>query len=73
VGDAAYYRRFGFAAQTTQALRLAGADAARLLAIELQPGALDGAHGSITAAGARESRSLPRLTQPRAQLIPRAA
>ena len=41
-----------------QALHLTGADPARLLAIELRPGALDGAHGVITAAGERES--LPR-------------
>jgi predicted N-acetyltransferase YhbS len=58
VGDAAYYGRFGFTADNTRALHLTGADPARLLAIELRPGALDGAHGVITAAGERES--LPR-------------
>jgi predicted N-acetyltransferase YhbS len=72
VGDAAYYSRFGFTAQKTQALSLPGADPSRLLVVELRHGALDGAHGAVTAAGERESRSLPRLAA-RPQLIPRAA
>jgi predicted N-acetyltransferase YhbS len=75
VGDAAYYGRFGFIADKTKALRLAGADPARLLAVELLPDALTGAHGVIAAAGERE-RMLPaltRLAKPRAHLIPRAA
>jgi predicted N-acetyltransferase YhbS len=75
VGDAAYYGRFGFSAEKTQALRLSGADPARLLAAELTPDALTGAHGVITASGERE-RVLPsftRLAKPHAQLIPRAA
>jgi predicted N-acetyltransferase YhbS len=54
VGDAAYYGRFGFRTEKTQALWLAGADPARLLAVELRAGALDGARGAIVAAGARE-------------------
>jgi predicted N-acetyltransferase YhbS len=75
VGDAAYYGRFGFTAAKTQALRLSGADQARLLAVELTPDALTGAHGAIAASGERERvlPSLTRLTKPRAQLIPRAA
>jgi predicted N-acetyltransferase YhbS len=72
VGDAAYYGRFGFSAGKTQALRLAGADPARLLAVELRPDALTGAHGVIAASGERVLRSLARLTKERA-LIPRAA
>jgi predicted N-acetyltransferase YhbS len=74
VGDAAYYGRFGFSTEKTQALRLNGADTARLLALELKPDALAGAHGAITASGERE-RVLPslRLGKPRARLVPRAA
>jgi predicted N-acetyltransferase YhbS len=74
VGDAAYYGRFGFNAEKTQALRLAGADPARLLGAELAANALTGAHGVIAASGERERvlRSLARLTKERA-LIPRAA
>ncbi len=44
VGDAAYYGRFGFSAGKTGGAGLPGADpSARLLALELMPGALDGA------------------------------
>jgi predicted N-acetyltransferase YhbS len=74
VGDAGYYGRFGFSAEKTQALRLGGADPARLLGVELKANALAGAHGNIAASGERERvlRSLARLTKERA-LIPRAA
>ena len=52
VGDAAYYGRFGFTADKTGGLWLPGPfDAARLLARELEPGALDGARGLIGATG----------------------
>ena len=52
VGDAAYYARFGFSAAKTGALWMPGAfDRHRLLALELKPGALDGARGLIGAAG----------------------
>ena len=48
VGDAAYYGRFGFTAEKTGALTMPGpCEADRLLALELAPGALDGAHGMI--------------------------
>ncbi len=54
VGDAPYYGRFGFAPEKTAALRLPGPfERHRLLALELKPGALDGARGLIRAAGAR--------------------
>jgi predicted N-acetyltransferase YhbS len=72
VGDAGYYGRFGFTPEKTQALRLTGADPARLLAVELRPDALTGAHGVIAASGERVRPSLT-LTKSRAQLIPRAA
>jgi predicted N-acetyltransferase YhbS len=53
VGDAPYYARFGFSCAKTGALWLPGAfEPARLLARELDPGALDGAHGLISATGA---------------------
>lgn len=52
VGDASYYGRFGFSSQRTGRLCLPGRyDAHRLLARELVPGALDGAHGLVTATG----------------------
>jgi len=53
VGDAPYYGRFGFSAEKTGRLRLPGPfERHRLLALELTPGALDGARGLIRAAGA---------------------
>ncbi len=52
VGDAPYYGRFGFSAKKTGRLRLPGPfERHRLLALELTPGALDGARGLIRAAG----------------------
>jgi predicted N-acetyltransferase YhbS len=48
VGDAAYYGRFGFTAAKTGVLAMPGPyDPARLLAAELVPGALEGAHGMV--------------------------
>jgi predicted N-acetyltransferase YhbS len=56
VGDAPYYRRFGFSTEKTDALWLPGPyDRERLLARELVPGALDGARGLISATGRREA------------------
>lgn len=50
VGNRAYYSRFGFSAEKTDALWLPGPhDRHRLLACELVPGALDGARGLIAA------------------------
>lgn len=52
VGDPPYYSRFGFAGDLTAALSLPGpVERHRLLAIELVPGALDGAGGMIAATG----------------------
>jgi predicted N-acetyltransferase YhbS len=52
VGDAAYYGRFGFSAEKTGMLAMPGPyEKHRLLALELVPGALDGAHGVIRPAG----------------------
>ena len=52
VGDAGYYERFGFSTQKTGSLWMPGAyDQHRLLGLELQAGALDGARGLISATG----------------------
>jgi predicted N-acetyltransferase YhbS len=52
VGDAPYYNRFGFSAARTSNLRLPGPfERHRLLALELVPGALDGAKGLLRATG----------------------
>jgi len=52
VGDAPYYSRFGFTAEKTAAVRLPGPfERHRLLALELVPGALDGARGMVSATG----------------------
>lgn len=52
VGDAPYYGRFGFSADKTGQLSMPGPyERHRLLALGLVPGALDGAHGTLKAAG----------------------
>jgi predicted N-acetyltransferase YhbS len=54
VGDAPYYGRFGFGAEKTAGLWMPGRyERDRLLALELEAGALDGARGLIGAAGER--------------------
>lgn len=57
VGDAPYYARFGFSAQRAAGLWLPGPFAReRFLGLELQPGALDGAHGLVSATGEPEGK-----------------
>jgi predicted N-acetyltransferase YhbS len=57
VGDAPYYGRFGFTAAKTSKLELPGPyEPARLLALELVPGGLDGASGLIRATGSLVSK-----------------
>jgi predicted N-acetyltransferase YhbS len=52
VGDAPYYGRFGFSTAKTAALTMPGPyEPHRLLALELQAGALDGAEGMIVPTG----------------------
>jgi predicted N-acetyltransferase YhbS len=52
VGDEAYYRRFGFSAAPAAGLAMPGPfERHRLLAVELDPGALAGASGVIRPAG----------------------
>lgn len=59
-GDAAYYARFGFSAEKTGELALPGPfERDRLLAVELQDGALDEAWGMIAATGTKARR--PRI------------
>ena len=54
VGDAPYYGRFGFSADKAGALWLPGPyERERLLACEIEPGALDGARGLVSATGRR--------------------
>lgn len=55
VGDAPYYSRFGFTGEKAAGLTLPGPfERHRLLALELVPGALDGAAGRVRAAGRLE-------------------
>jgi predicted N-acetyltransferase YhbS len=57
VGDAPYYGRFGFTAEQTGALRLPGPYYRnRLLARELEPGALAGVRGLVRATGRSEPK-----------------
>ncbi|MEZ5875159.1 MAG: N-acetyltransferase [Hyphomicrobiales bacterium] len=50
VGDMPYYARFGFSPVTPGQISLPGpVDPARLLAVELMPGALEGAAGQVMA------------------------
>lgn len=52
VGDAPYYGRFGFSVEKTGCLSMPGPyERHRFLALELVPGALDGATGTLKAAG----------------------
>jgi predicted N-acetyltransferase YhbS len=54
VGDAPYYGRFGFSVEKTGSLAMPGPyERHRLLALQLQEGALDGACGVIAATGRR--------------------
>lgn len=55
VGDAAYYGRFGFMADKTGNLAMPGPyERERFLALELVEGALDGASGTLVAAGRKK-------------------
>jgi predicted N-acetyltransferase YhbS len=69
VGDAPFYGRFGFSAEKTGALRLAGSyERHRLLALELVPGALDGAKGLVAATG--QPQREPRIPAVAASFAP---
>ncbi|HEY3890536.1 MAG TPA: N-acetyltransferase [Bradyrhizobium sp.] len=77
LGDAPYYASFGFSAQKTGELSLPGPfERDRLLGLELRPGALDGAWGMITPAGASAGRPRAAKTsraKKAARLVPHAA
>jgi predicted N-acetyltransferase YhbS len=72
VGDAPYYARFGFSADKTSRLWMPGPyERHRLLALELEPGALEGARGLISATGALEEKpDLAALVAAAAQGVP---
>ena len=56
VGDAAYYERFGFSAESTQGLWMPGPyERERFLGLALKAGALDGARGLVSATGERQA------------------
>jgi len=62
VGDAPYYARFGFSAGRTDALSMPGPyEKSRFLALELIEGWLDGARGTLTAAGRKARAERRRL------------
>lgn len=62
VGDPAYYARFGFSAAKTGNLAMPGPyERHRLLALELDNGALDGATGALVPSGRRIVRAASRL------------
>jgi predicted N-acetyltransferase YhbS len=72
LGDACYYGRFGFSAARTGALALPGAfEPERLLAVELEDGALDGAWGMVVPTGAATRK--PARAKKSARLVPQAA
>ena len=72
LGDAPYYARFGFSAAKTGELQLPGAfERERLLALELEHGALDGAWGMIVPTGA--SLHKPKAARTRRSLRTAAA
>jgi predicted N-acetyltransferase YhbS len=72
LGDEPYYGRFGFSAAKTCGLLLPGAfEPERLLALELEKGALDGAWGMIVPTGAPARR--PARGRRAARLVPHAA
>jgi predicted N-acetyltransferase YhbS len=63
VGDAPYYGRFGFSAEKTGRLAMPGPyERDRFLALELAEGALDGACGTLRAAGRKLKAERMRLT-----------
>jgi predicted N-acetyltransferase YhbS len=72
LGDAPYYGRFGFSAAKTATLVLPGAfEPERLLALELEDSALDGAWGMIVPTGTAARKSA--RTGKAGRLVPRAA
>src|SRR5215471_6251025 len=74
LGDAPYYSRFGFSAEKTAELMLPGAfERERLLGLELQEGALDGAWGVIVPTGTAAPKPGTARATKSALAVPRAA
>ena len=74
LGDEPYYSRFGFSAEKTAELTLPGAfERERLLGLELQDGALDGACGMIVPTGAFELKREAVGTKKSAHAVAHAA
>ena len=74
LGDAPYYGRFGFSAAKTGGLLLPGAfEPERLLALELEEGALDGAWGMIVPTGATALKARGVRGRKSARLVPHPA
>lgn len=65
LGDLSYYSRFGFSSKKTAELVLPGPfERERLLGLELQDGALDGAWGMIVPTGTAAPRGKPARPKP---------
>jgi predicted N-acetyltransferase YhbS len=63
VGDEPYYKRFGFSRAATEHLRLPGPfERDRFLALELVPGALRDARGTVVATGERAPAAAEKST-----------
>jgi len=74
LGDAPYYGRFGFSSEKTGALVLPGPfEAERLLALELEDGALDRAWGMIVPTGTSVLKPTAARAKRAARLVPRVA
>ncbi len=74
VGDEPFYGRFGFSAEKTGALWLPGPfERQRLLGCELTPGALDAAHGLVSAIGRSEPKPQHGTPNNRYALVQHAA
>jgi len=74
LGDAPYYARFGFSTEKTADLTLPGAfERERLLGLQLQDGAFDGAWGMIVPTGATAPEARKVRGRKSARLVPHAA
>jgi predicted N-acetyltransferase YhbS len=74
LGDAPYYARFGFSTRNTADLILPGGfERERLLGLELQPGALEGAWGMIAPTGASALKARSVRGRKSARFVPHAA
>jgi predicted N-acetyltransferase YhbS len=73
VGDREFYGRFGFSAEKTAPLWLPGpCEPHRLLALELVPGALDGASGLVVPSDPKRVPGRPARLAPRVGIKPAA-